>query len=458
MLPSVWPGVAMTRAPPPKSMVSPSPSSTSTGQAGTGGMSADHLREDRLLGRGERRLGAAAHPAHDRRVGAVGVHRDAAPTPATRAAEPVWSSCPWVITMRRRSDAAEAQLVERGGEGGLAAGDPGVDERDAVVVAPEVGLPERGPDQVQTGAERHDLHTLTVGPRVTSDGRVRARRSGRSGTSVTGRRRFHVRWGENAAFGCLLWLTAPSLVKEMNASRRGEGSRGMFSIIASRVPAGWPICRGLQTEHENGARECSLGAAASASTSCTPRGAAASSPAVASSLASARRAARRCIGPHDAEDAAEWRFPALASGRPGPADARDRHQRGSILTKPRSCRVRGRARRPAPAAPRSARAGPDRQQRPRRPRNAASAREGERHADQARGQRVAGGRVDEQEAAGGADGGVLVDGQRVRGAQRDAGDVVDRELVGRVDPGDGVGVQPLAQRPDDRLGACGCRA
>jgi len=35
----------------------------------------------------------------------------------------------------------------------------------------------------------------------------------------------------------------------------------MFSIIASRVPAGWPICRGLQTEHENGARECSLGAA-----------------------------------------------------------------------------------------------------------------------------------------------------------------------------------------------------
>jgi hypothetical protein len=34
----------------------------------------------------------------------------------------------------------------------------------------------------------------------------------------------------------------------------------MFSIIASRVPAGWRICRGLQTEHEDGARECSLGA------------------------------------------------------------------------------------------------------------------------------------------------------------------------------------------------------
>jgi hypothetical protein len=34
----------------------------------------------------------------------------------------------------------------------------------------------------------------------------------------------------------------------------------MFSIIASRVPAGWRICRGLQTEHENGTRECSLGA------------------------------------------------------------------------------------------------------------------------------------------------------------------------------------------------------
>ncbi len=33
----------------------------------------------------------------------------------------------------------------------------------------------------------------------------------------------------------------------------------MFSIIASRVPTGWPICRGLQTEHEGGARECSLG-------------------------------------------------------------------------------------------------------------------------------------------------------------------------------------------------------
>jgi len=35
----------------------------------------------------------------------------------------------------------------------------------------------------------------------------------------------------------------------------------MFSIIASRVPAGWAICRGLQTEHASGARECSLGAA-----------------------------------------------------------------------------------------------------------------------------------------------------------------------------------------------------
>ena len=34
----------------------------------------------------------------------------------------------------------------------------------------------------------------------------------------------------------------------------------MFSIIASRVPTDWLICRGLQTEHENGARECSLGA------------------------------------------------------------------------------------------------------------------------------------------------------------------------------------------------------
>ena len=54
---------------------------------------------------------------------------------------------------------AQAQLVERGGEGGFAAGDPGVDEGDAVVVAPEVGLAERGPYQMQPGAERQDLHT-----------------------------------------------------------------------------------------------------------------------------------------------------------------------------------------------------------------------------------------------------------------------------------------------------------
>jgi hypothetical protein len=54
---------------------------------------------------------------------------------------------------------AEAQLVEGGGEGGLAARDPGVDERDAVVVAPEVGLSENRSDQVQSGAERHDLPT-----------------------------------------------------------------------------------------------------------------------------------------------------------------------------------------------------------------------------------------------------------------------------------------------------------
>ena len=38
MLPSVCPGVAMTRAPPPKSIVSPSTSSTSTGHGGTAGM------------------------------------------------------------------------------------------------------------------------------------------------------------------------------------------------------------------------------------------------------------------------------------------------------------------------------------------------------------------------------------------------------------------------------------
>jgi len=54
--------------------------------------------------------------------------------------------------------AAQAQLVERGGEGGLAR-DAGVDERDAVVVAPELGLAERGPYQMQPGAERQDLHT-----------------------------------------------------------------------------------------------------------------------------------------------------------------------------------------------------------------------------------------------------------------------------------------------------------
>jgi hypothetical protein len=33
----------------------------------------------------------------------------------------------------------------------------------------------------------------------------------------------------------------------------------MFSIVASRVPAGWLICPGLQTEHQDGARECSRG-------------------------------------------------------------------------------------------------------------------------------------------------------------------------------------------------------
>ena len=32
----------------------------------------------------------------------------------------------------------------------------------------------------------------------------------------------------------------------------------MFSIIASRVPRGWTICRGLQTEHQDGTKECSL--------------------------------------------------------------------------------------------------------------------------------------------------------------------------------------------------------
>lgn len=31
----------------------------------------------------------------------------------------------------------------------------------------------------------------------------------------------------------------------------------MFSIVASRVPAGWSICGGLQTEHQNGTTECS---------------------------------------------------------------------------------------------------------------------------------------------------------------------------------------------------------
>jgi hypothetical protein len=31
----------------------------------------------------------------------------------------------------------------------------------------------------------------------------------------------------------------------------------VFSIVASRVPAGWSICGGLQTEHQDGTTECS---------------------------------------------------------------------------------------------------------------------------------------------------------------------------------------------------------
>jgi len=114
---------------------------------------------DRLLGRREHGFGPAAQPAHDRRVGTVGVHPDTvAPRPQRRRGARV-VLVPVGDHDAAQVRAAQAQLVECGGEGGLAARDAGVDERDAVVVAPEVGLAERGPHQVQPGTERHDLHT-----------------------------------------------------------------------------------------------------------------------------------------------------------------------------------------------------------------------------------------------------------------------------------------------------------
>ncbi len=49
------------------------------------------------------------------------------------------------------------------------------------------------------------------------------------------------------------------LVTEMNSSRGVERGVAVFSIVASRVPAGWSICGGLQTEHQDGTTECSRG-------------------------------------------------------------------------------------------------------------------------------------------------------------------------------------------------------
>ena len=103
MLPSVWPGVAMTRAPPPKSIVSPSPSSTSTGQGGTDGIPAV---TDAKIGSSAAVSTGSARRRSPRTIGASARWAyTVTPSPHARnaAAEPMWSSCPWVITMRRRS-------------------------------------------------------------------------------------------------------------------------------------------------------------------------------------------------------------------------------------------------------------------------------------------------------------------------------------------------------------------
>ena len=102
MLPSVWPGVAMTRAPPPKSIVSPSPSSTSTGQGGTDGIPAV---TDAKIGSSAAVSTGSARRRSPRTIGASARWANTVASPHARsaAAEPMWSSWPWVITMRRRS-------------------------------------------------------------------------------------------------------------------------------------------------------------------------------------------------------------------------------------------------------------------------------------------------------------------------------------------------------------------
>ena len=67
-------------------------------------------------------------------------------------------------------------------------------------------------------------------------------------------------------------------------------------------------------------------------------------------------------------------------------------------------------------------------------------------ADQAGGERVAAGRVDQQEAAGGAVDGVVVGRDRLGDAHRDPADVVDRELPGASTQVTVLAVEPLDER------------
>lgn len=78
MLPSVCPGVAMTCAPPPNSMVSPSANSVSTGQGDARWSGGDPLIQ-RPLGGGENRIGTHPFAADDPGVLMVRQHLDVAP-------------------------------------------------------------------------------------------------------------------------------------------------------------------------------------------------------------------------------------------------------------------------------------------------------------------------------------------------------------------------------------------
>jgi hypothetical protein len=173
MLPSVWPGIANTSAPPPKSSTSPSTNSRSTG---TGGAVSGRPAETRWwMGTSQSsNTGGGTAATRPDRSRVTGACKD------RRSCRLVQFACgaDVVDVAVRQHDALDVR--RRGQDFGNRARRTGIDQRHRIPVAPGIHLPSLDPQHRQVRRHWNRLHDSTLGDCTSLGNRISQRRNQRS--------------------------------------------------------------------------------------------------------------------------------------------------------------------------------------------------------------------------------------------------------------------------------------